>query len=264
MDPTWFLIDDEGHYIQNHTIIGTGDGVVVIERDDVAIKMAIVHTRDTLAEVEEHRRKIRREQSIWRRVQPDPETPVQGIVHCVRLSGDTIEMKYMSGGSLSKWLRHRARPSISLQKRWIRQLAIGLHNLHERRVIHGDVLARNILLDESSNVVLADLGASSIMPLDTVMTDAVDKYNCSIWTDLCQLGLVIHEIVTGRRHSLSLYDSDRNGGSIAKFPSRDRLPSLGRNLWARDIIEACWTERGYGAAGAAGIVKKLDGMRCHL
>ncbi|KGO67464.1 hypothetical protein PITC_009150 [Penicillium italicum] len=262
MNTLHYPIDDEGHYIIPHTILQIGDAAVVVHRDDVAIKMAIVYKNDTLEKVEENRSKIRREQEVWRRIQPNFEAPVEGIVHCLDLSGDTIEMKYMSGGTLSKWLKNRAQPSIKLQRRWFRQLTIGLHNLHQRRVIHSDVLSRNILLDGSSNVVICDLGASSVMPIDTIMAHTVDEYNCSIWTDICQLGLVFYEIVTGRETGISLYrNNDGTDDFIARFPSRDMLPALGKQMWARDIIETCWQEGGYGAAGAAGILAKLDKMQ---
>ncbi|KAJ5159280.1 uncharacterized protein N7500_008931 [Penicillium coprophilum] len=251
------LIDDEGHYIKAHTVIASGDAAVVVQRDDMAIKMAIVYKYYTMEKVEGNRQKIRREQEVWRRIQPSFESPVEGIVQCLDLPGDTIEMRYMSGGTLSKWLKHRVRPSIELQKRWFRQLAIGLHNLHRRRVIHSDILSRNILLDGSLNVVITDLGASTIMPINTVMVNAVDDYNCSIWTDICQLGLVFYEIVTGRQTCISLYSSGRND-SVAIFPPRNNLPMLDQRIWAQDIIETCWREGGYGAAGAAGILAKLD------
>lgn len=261
MRALYHLIDDEGHYIKPHTILATGDAAVVVQREDVAIKMAVVYKNNTLEEVEQNRSKIRREQEVWRRLQPDFNTPVEGIVHCLDLPGDTIEMRYMSGGTLSKWLRHRARPSIELQKRWFRQLAIGLHNLHQSCVIHSDILSRNILLDGSLNVAICDLGASSIMPIDAVLADAVDDYNCSIWTDLCQLGIVFYEIATGRRTSVSLYHHSGSDDSVARFPSRDMLPALGKQIWARDIIETCWREGGYGAVGAVGILAKLDKMQ---
>ncbi|KAJ5466792.1 hypothetical protein N7475_004544 [Penicillium sp. IBT 31633x] len=98
------------------------------------------------------------------------------------------------------------------------------------------------------------------MPIGTVMVDAVNKYNCSIWTDLCQLGLVIYEIITGRRHCVGIYHSDSKGESIATFPSRKILPAPGRDVWAHELIEPCWKKRGYGVAGAGDIVAKLYRM----
>ncbi|KAJ5772751.1 hypothetical protein N7457_007647 [Penicillium paradoxum] len=261
MHPVGYLLDDEGHHIKHHTIIGSGRGVVVVRRDDVAVKMAIVHASDSFKDVEANRRKIRAEQAVWRRVQPNFTKPVQGIVHCLDLPGDTIELKYMSGGTLGQWLSHREPPRLPLQKKWIRQLAIGLHNLHQRRVIHCDILPRNLLLDDAQDIMIMDLGASTAMPLSTVMVDAVDRYNCSMWTDLCQLGLVIYQIVTGRPHGVRIYHSRSNGDSVATFPSRQMLPAVGKDVWAREIIETCWKKRGYGAAGAAGIVATLDRMK---
>ncbi|CAG7959652.1 unnamed protein product [Penicillium nalgiovense] len=261
MDGAYCPIDDEGHYIQLHTIIASGDAALVVHREGMAVKMAIVYKHYTLEEAEENRSKIRREQEVWRRIQSDFYTPVEGIVHCLDIPGDTIEMRYMPGGTLLKWLEHRARPSIQLQKRWFRQLAIGLHNLHQCRVIHSDLLSRNILMDGSLNVAICDLGASSVMPIDTVMLDAVDDYNCSIWTDICQLGLVFNEIATGRITGISLYNHGGSDNSVASFPSRDMLPALSKRLWAWDIIETCWREGGYGAAGAAEILAKLDKVK---
>lgn len=139
-------------------------------------------------------------------------------------------MRYMSGGTLSKWLKSRARPSADLQRHWFHQLTIGLHNLHQHCIIHGDILTRNILLDGSLNLAICDLGASSIMSIGTIMLDRVDGYNCSIWTDICQLGLVFYEIVTGREASISLYDNSGGGNSVARFPSRDILPVLGKRI----------------------------------
>jgi hypothetical protein len=46
-----------------------------------------------------------------------------------------------------------------------------------------DAGSRSVLQPLSLNVAICDLGASSLMPMDTVMADAVDAYNCSIWTD---------------------------------------------------------------------------------
>ena len=261
MDAEYCPVDDDGNYIQVDTIVASGDAALVVHRQDMAIKMAIVYRHYTLEQAEENRSIIRREQEVWRRIQPDFNTPVQGIIQCLGLRGDTIEMRYMPGGTLLKWLQHRARPSIQLQKRWFRQLAIGLHNLHQHRVIHGDILSRNILMDGSLNVAICDLGASTLMPMDTVMADAVDAYNCSIWTDLCQLGLVFYDIATGRTTGISLYDNGGSDNSVASFPSRDMLPALSKRLWARDIIETCWREGGYGAAGAAGILAKLDKVK---
>ncbi|KAJ5957932.1 hypothetical protein N7501_012211 [Penicillium viridicatum] len=227
MNALHHFIDDEGHCIKPHTILHTGDAVVVVQREDVAIKMAVVYKNDTLEKVEENRSKIRREQDVWRRIQPNFDSPVEGIVHCLDLPGDTIEMRYMSGGTLSKWLKSRARPSIDLQREWFRQLTIGLHNLHQRRIIHSDILSRNILLDGSLNLAICDFGASSTMPIGTIMADTVDEYNCSIWTDICQLGLVFYEIVTGRETGISLYHNSGGDNSVARFPSRDVLPVVG-------------------------------------
>jgi serine/threonine protein kinase len=256
MDRLDHLIDDEGHQVKSCTIIGSGLSAVVVHRDDKAIKMAIVHTNDQEDEVESNRGQIRREQRVYRRLQPDHAKPIPGIVPCLGMPGDTIELQFMSNGTLGEWIKHRDVPSFGLQSRWIRQLAVGLSNFHASRVIHSDILLRNILIDGSLNAMLADFGASTVLPLDSVMVDTVDQYNCSMWTDLFQLGLVFYSIVTGKQAGKSIYHGK---SAIASLPPRNTLPSVA-GLWASQIIEECWTPGAYGAAGAAGIFAKLDNM----
>ncbi|KAF4770657.1 hypothetical protein N7455_007546 [Penicillium solitum] len=180
MNALHHFIDDEGHYIKPHTILDTGDGAVVVHREDVAIKLAIVYKNDTLEKVEENRSKIRREQEVWRRIQPNFDSPVEGIVPFPE--HDPASTFKDSG-------------SVSLQSAFTIFTNIASSN---------DILTRNILLDGSLNLAICDLGVSSIMPIDTIMDDTVDEYNCSIWTDICQLGLVFYEIVTGRETGISL------------------------------------------------------------
>lgn len=62
----------------------------------------------------------------------------------------------------------------------------------------------------------------------------------------------------GERPVSASYDNSGGDNSVARFPSRDILPPVGKRIWARDIIETCWREGGYGAASAAGILAKLD------
>ncbi|CAI7639473.1 unnamed protein product [Penicillium glandicola] len=241
------LIDDEGYYIKSRTIIAVGKETVIVRRGDVAIKIPVIYNHSTPEEVKEHRRFTRLEQEVWKRVQRNFHTPVEGIVQCLGLPGRTIEMKYMSGGTIENWIEQHT-PCYQLQLQWFRQLATGLHNLHRRRVLHRDILARNILLDDSLNAEIMDLGASKIMPMDTVMAHAVDSSDCSIWTDLCQLGLVFYEIVTQRQPNIALFYYNSQNVQITRFPSRDMLPVMSRKLWARDIIETCWKKGGFGVS----------------
>ena len=256
MDRLDNLIDDQGRQVKTHIIMGSGLSAVVIKKDDKAIKMAIVHGYDSAEQVEDNRAQIRREQRAYRRLQPDVTRPVTGILPCLGMPGDTIELQLMSNGTLAEWIKHRLPPTFTLQKRWIRQLAVAVSNVHARRVIHSDILLRNVLLDSSLNAILADFGAATVLPLGSVMTDAVDRYNCSMWTDLFQLGLVFYSIVTGLHPGVGIYPGK---SSVALLPPRSKLPYVA-GLWAGQIIEDCWTPGAYGAAGAAGIIAKLDRM----
>lgn len=253
MDPLSHLIDDEGHPIRRHTILGSGDFAVVIQKDALAIKMAIVHSSDDKRQVESNRALIRCEQEVYRILQPDPEHPLEGVVPCMRLSGDTIELQYMSQGTLGEWLEHRAPPTMLMQRRWLRQLAVGLQNIHARKIVHCDIILRNILLDGTLNVMITDFGASTIAPRDSDMTLFVDPCCRSMWTDLFQLGVIFYSIVTSFNPKIRIYQGD----DFAVLPPRESLPVVS-HLWAGQIIEDCWTPGALGPAGAGGILTRLD------
>lgn len=253
MDHLSHLLDDEGRPIRRHTILGSGDFAVVIQKDELAIKMAIVHSSDDERRVESNRALIRCEQQVYQILQPDPDHPVEGVVPCMRLSGDTIELKYMSQGTLGQWLEHRAPPTILMQRRWLHQLAVGLQNIHARKIIHCDIILRNILLDGTLNAMITDFGAATVAPRDSDMTLFADSCCRSMWTDLFQLGVVFYSILTGINPRIRIY----HGNDFAVLPPRPSLP-LVSHLWAGQIIEDCWNPGALGPAGAGTILTRVD------
>ncbi len=123
-----------------------------------------------------------------------------------------LVMRYMAGGSLGS--RLQAGPlSLSEAGLILDRLAAALAAAHKRDVIHRDIKAANILLDEEGRAYLSDFGAAIVVgnERETVhgaVTGSPEymapeqitwKHDLSIQTDVYQLGVVLFEMLTGER-----------------------------------------------------------------
>jgi serine/threonine protein kinase len=78
-------------------------------------------------------------------------------------------MKYMKGGTLTGHLKKA--PLTPLQKHHLALgIALGLHYLHNKGIIHRDLKGGNILIDERGNPRIADYGLSKALNSPSIMT----------------------------------------------------------------------------------------------
>ncbi|CAN0046489.1 unnamed protein product, partial [Sphacelaria rigidula] len=75
-----------------------------------------------------------------------------------------IVMEYCDGGDLSTLIKNARRRLFPESKvlHWFVQIALGLHYMHERRVLHRDLKTQNIFLLGNGRLVLGDLGISKV------------------------------------------------------------------------------------------------------
>ncbi|RMJ24877.1 STYKc [Aspergillus sp. HF37] len=114
---------------------------------------------------------IRREQDVYRRLQPSQDEQCHGIVNCVGFSSDATQLAYMQNGDLRAYFE-KNRPSHSLQLSWFRQMARILDYIHSRRVLVADIASRNFLLASDLSLRLCDFSEASILSPDTDMGSA--------------------------------------------------------------------------------------------
>ena len=135
--------------------------------------------------------------------------------------GQLLSMEYVEGPDLRKLMRaaraKRARIPPYVAAYIIGEVSKGLHYAHERRdeasnpmaIVHRDVSPQNILLSFEGSVKLADFGIASAnlfreepgvlkgktayMSPEQARADRVDRR-----TDIYSLGVVFHELLTGR------------------------------------------------------------------
>jgi len=135
---------------------------------------------------------------------------------CAEGSERLLVYEYLPNKSLDKILLDRNK-HIDWQKRYniILGVARGLLYLHQDshlRIIHRDIKASNILLDEKLNPKIADFGLARLFPEDVthVSTGAAGTYGymapeyalqgkLSVKVDVYSFGVVLLELVTGRK-----------------------------------------------------------------
>ncbi|KAF8661236.1 hypothetical protein HU200_057080 [Digitaria exilis] len=138
---------------------------------------------------------------------------------CMTPTERMLVYAYMSNGSVASHLRERpgSEPPLDWQTR--RRIALGsarglsyLHDNCDPRIIHGDVKAANILLDEDFEAVVGDFGLAKLMDnkdtdINTEVSGTIGhiapeyllKGKSSEKTDVFGYGIMLLELLTGQR-----------------------------------------------------------------
>src|SRR6202790_4553531 len=121
-----------------------------------------------------------------------------------------LTMESADGEDLASLVRRLARLSSDKATEIARQVCAGLAAAHERGVIHRDLKPANLMLDGSGKIRITDFGlasiASSIEASDVragtpayMAPEQLEGKEVTAKSDLYSLGLVLYEILTGKR-----------------------------------------------------------------
>jgi len=129
--------------------------------------------------------------------------------------GDTegitfLTMEYVDGEDLASLVRRIGRLSPDKATEIARQVCAGLAAAHERGVIHRDLKPANLMLDSAGKIRITDFGlagiAASIQGAEVragtpayMAPEQLAGKEVTFKSDLYSLGLVLYEILTGKR-----------------------------------------------------------------
>ena len=120
-----------------------------------------------------------------------------------------LVMEYLEGPALDHVLQKGALPYPKACA-WVAEVAIALSAAHRKGIIHGDVKPANVLTTADGRVKLTDFGMARLARRDSMDSSLVGTpaYWCpeqiigkpqDARSDLFSLGVVLYEMVTGRR-----------------------------------------------------------------
>jgi protein kinase-like protein len=145
-----------------------------------------------------------------------------------------LSMEFVDGEDLASLLRRIGRLPADKGIEVARQVCAGLAAAHDRGVLHRDLKPANIMIDGRGHARLADFGlaaaADDVRPGDVAGTPAymapeqLEGQELSTKTDLYALGLVLHELFTGKR----IFD----GASIQQLREQHRSGAGSRSTIA--------------------------------
>ncbi|KAJ9673432.1 hypothetical protein PVL29_023163 [Vitis rotundifolia] len=175
---------------------------------------------------------------------------VQFIGACTRPPSLCIVTEFMSGGSVYDFL-HKQKGSFKLPS--LLKVAIdvskGMNYLHQNDIIHRDLKAANLLMDENKVVKVADFGVARVQAQSGVMTAETGTYR---WmapeviehkpydhkADVFSFGIVLWELLTGKlpyEHSTPL----QAAVGVVQKGLRPTIPSHTCPSLVK-LIKRCW------------------------
>jgi len=115
-----------------------------------------------------------------------------------------VSMEYVDGEDLSSLLRRIGRLPEDKAVEIARQLCAALAAAHDEGVLHRDLKPANIMLDGRGRVKLTDFGLAAVAEVRAgtpiyMAPEQLAGTEVSIRSDLYSLGLVLHELFTGKR-----------------------------------------------------------------
>ncbi|KAF9789363.1 kinase-like protein [Thelephora terrestris] len=231
-------------------------------RSKVCIKRVRVYSKDG---PEKAIRALCKEAVMWKHLEHNNIVPFLGIT----MEPFQLVSEWMSGGNLSEHIReHPDANRLGL----VLGIAEGLHYLHSRNIIHGDLKGPNILVDDAGNPRITDFGLATVTQnTDTPRSGVDSREHTARWTapeilsgkgtyskeaDVFSYAMVMIEVFTG---AIPFDLIPPSAAMVAIMsgtrPSRPAHPKFTKTLWV--LTQSCWAEVPSLRPGVSGILDTL-------
>lgn len=209
---------------------------------DVAIKIVRNVQNDT-AQFQEFLQEV----AIMRKVRH--RNVVQFIGACTQKPNLCIVFEFMAGGSIFDHMRKGNQLKLIAVLKVGTEVCRGMDYLHKRKIVHRDLKAANLLMDDSGIVKIADFGVARVMDTLGVMTAETGTYR---WmapeviehapykekADVFSFGIVLWELLTGRVPYSEMTPLQAAVGVVQKG-LRPQIPPNTPPALA-ELMQECW------------------------
>ncbi|WOK94658.1 serine/threonine-protein kinase STY46 [Canna indica] len=177
---------------------------------------------------------------------------VQFIGACTRPPSLCIVTEFMQGGSVYDFLhKHKGTFKLPALLRVAIDVSKGMNYLHQNNIIHRDLKAANLLMDENEVVKVADFGVARVKAESGVMTAETGTYR---WmapeviehkpydhkADVFSFGIVLWELLTAKLPYEYLTPLQAAVGVVQK----GLRPTIPKNTHPKitELLEKCWQQ----------------------
>ncbi|KAI4367376.1 hypothetical protein MLD38_023119 [Melastoma candidum] len=177
---------------------------------------------------------------------------VQFIGACTKAPSLCIVTEFMSGGSVYDYLhKHKGVFKLPTLLKVAIDVSKGMDYLHQNNIIHRDLKAANLLMDENEVVKVADFGVARVKSQSGVMTAETGTYR---WmapeviehkpydhkADVFSFGVVLWELLTGKLPYEHLTPLQAAVGVVQK----GLRPTIPKNAHPKlvELLERCWQQ----------------------
>ncbi|KAL1622274.1 hypothetical protein SLS56_008807 [Neofusicoccum ribis] len=173
----------------------------------------------------------------------------------------SITLEYMRHGTVREYLKMHGRSIPMAQRlRWAIQAAEGLALLHSSHILHCDFSPRNLLLNSSLELKVADFGGCSINGSWSSAEGSV-RFHLpralgtppTVRADVFALGSTVYEIMTDR-----IPYEDVASGQVERLYKLSQFPDLS-GVQLGEIIRRCWLSNLQSAQEVYSALRSLDG-----
>lgn len=215
------------HGVYGKYIFGAGI-TAIVARLDAVIKFASSTSDRPLMEME-------REKRVYERLGHHDR-----VVHYYGNMGSDIILQYACHGSIRQYLAIQTKPlALSLQLRWVEQIAEAVSYVHSKNVLHDDISCNNVFVDHGLSIKLGDFAGSAIDEEPSLVSSETNHEHpsitgTSIKSEIFALGSTFYEIMTGSKPYNEVSDLE-----IYAVYEVGKCPDLSSLTAFNDVINKC-------------------------
>ncbi|OAX34960.1 kinase-like protein [Rhizopogon vinicolor AM-OR11-026] len=240
---------------------------------EVAVKVFKI---DTGKDMDKNQKGIRRELNVWLRLKRPTIVPLLGIAY-IDPPFPALVSQWMSSGTLYTYLEQQATITTSARVGLCKGIADGLHYLHSKNVVHGDLHPANILIDGLGNPCLTDFGLATVVEDPELQWSTItlglnfdsrwrapevlgienDPQRPTFMSDIYSFGGVVFFIVSGNVP----WKEKKYQGQIFVELSKRATPARSHHIFDNhwDLIQNCWSWDPRNRPGAWEILNEISG-----